>query len=368
MKKMKIGILTYHNTTNYGAIFQCYALQKYIINKGIQCEIINYNSNVLKNRYSINIFSNNNIKQVLKKILNYRVSKGLNKSFEKFTKENIKLSQSEYNEFSIDKANQEYDKFIVGSDQIWNFKLSGDDKNYYLDFVKDNDKKNSYAASFGITSFERNQEKIIIDLLEKFKNISVREKHGVELINKLGIKNEVSQHIDPVFLLKQEGWSKFICQTKFKKKYILVYEITYTKNMMDFARKLAKIYNYKIIFVSGTNRKMKGAMNKSDLSPEQFLSYLKNAEYIVTSSFHCMAFSIIFNKEFYYDVPEHANNTSSRLDSLAELLNLTERKLDDNKEICGKTIDYAKVNKIVNLEILKADEYLNGLIGEARDE
>jgi len=364
---MKIGILTYHNTTNYGAVFQCYALQKYILNKGIQCETINYNNSVLKNRYSTNIFSNN-IKQTIKKIRNYRFTKNLNRSFEEFIKENIKLSKSEYNEISINEANKEYDKFIVGSDQIWNLKLSGNDKNYYLDFVKDNNKKNSYAASFGITSFEKCQEKIIIDLLKKFKNISVREKHGIELINKLGIKNKVNQHIDPVFLLDKEQWSKFICEIKTKKKYILVYEITYTNNMMDFARNLAKKNNYEIIFVSGTNRKMKCATNKSNLSPEEFLSYLKNAEYIITSSFHCMAFSVIFNKEFYYDTPNAGNNTSSRLDSLAELLGLTQRKLNTNQGIYENMIDYKKVNKIVNIEVKKANKYLNDLIGATNNE
>ena len=117
---MLIGVLTFHNTTNYGAIYQTYALQKFINDKGIACEVINYNNSVLLNRYSYNPFEAKSFKEFIKRVLYFKNNYSLFKKFKIFTKNYINLSSKSYNESNIKLADNYYDTFIAGSDQIWN--------------------------------------------------------------------------------------------------------------------------------------------------------------------------------------------------------------------------------------------------------
>lgn len=361
-KYMKLGILTYHRTTNYGAIFQTYALQQFILSKNIDCEVIDYLNKTLKRRYSLNPLKKDNIKQSVKSIINIRDNIILKRKFVKFLNENISLSCNSYDEKNIALSNGVYDRFIVGSDQVWNLKLSGNDINYYLNFVENDHGKNSYAASFGINQFEKEELNEINELLRKFSNISVREKQGVDLLNKLEIEN-VNQNIDPVFLLDKNKWEKFTNKRIKKEKYIFVYEITYTPNLIDYAKHIAQKMNCDVVFVSGSNRKVKGFINLNKLSPVEFLTYLKYSEYVVTSSFHGTAFSIIFEKKFNYDLPKRKGNTGSRLTSLANLLNLGDREILPNFDECVvREIDYSKVKEIIKVEIEKSNNYIEKVI------
>ena len=359
---MKLGILTYHKTTNYGAIFQAYALQQFFISNNVDCEIIDYLNKTLKKRYSLNPLNKGNIKNVLKSIANIGNNIILRKKFSDFIKSNVVLSSNKYSEKNIGTSNDIYDKFVVGSDQVWNLKLSGNDINYYLNFVKNDKDKNSYAASFGVNEFKKEELHEINQLLRKFSNISVREKQGVDLLNELKIEN-VNQNIDPVFLLDKNKWDKFTSNRIKKEKYIFVYEITYTPNLIEYARYLSKKMNCEVVFVSGSNRKIKGFINLNKLSPIEFLTYLKYSEYVVTSSFHGTAFSIIFEKDFNYDLPKKQGNTGSRLSSLANLLNLENREIssDFNKNIISE-INYSNAKAIIADEIKKSNNYIEKII------
>ena len=147
---MKVGILTYHDTTNYGAAFQAFALQKKIEELGCDCEIIDYKCKAVTERYEIKSpFKSSNIKQCIKRILTNKNNRNLKLKFETFYKRYQKRSDKTYYKNTISETNNIYDKFIVGSDQVWNLRLSGEDTTYMLDFVKDDSKKYSYAASFG---------------------------------------------------------------------------------------------------------------------------------------------------------------------------------------------------------------------------
>lgn len=359
---MKIGILTYHRTTNYGAIFQAYALQQFFISNNIDCEIIDYLNKTLKKRYSLNPLNKGNIRNMLKSIINIGNNITLRRKFAEFMKNNMILSSNKYDEKNIETSNSIYDKFVVGSDQVWNLRLSGNDINYYLNFVENDCNKNSYAASFGISQFKKEELNEINELLRKFSNISVREKQGVDLLNKLEIEN-VNQNIDPVFLLDKNKWEKFTNKKIKKEKYIFVYEITYTPNLIDYAKYIAKKMNCDVVFVSGSNRKVKGFINLNKLSPVEFLTYLKYSEYVVTSSFHGTAFSIIFEKKFNYDLPKRNGNTGSRLTSLANLLSLENREISSNFDACVvNEINYQKVKEIIKVEIEKSNNYIEKII------
>lgn len=361
---MRIGILTFHNTRNYGAVYQAYALQAYLNEKGIDCEIINYNNKTLNERYEINPFKAKNFKQFVKRILNFSINFKLDRSFKNFKNNNIRISNKAYNEFNITDVDREYDIFIAGSDQIWNFKLSGYDKNYFMIFTEKQIKRNSYAASIGVGVIDEVDKNNLKELIEIQNNVSIREKQGIDAIKNICPGIVINQNIDPVFLISAEKWKKIKDNTVLNKKYILIYEVAYTDNLVDNARKLAKEKNLEIYYVSASNKKIKGFKNLKCLAPEKFLNYIYNAEYILTSSFHGMAFSILFNKEFYYDVPDNRNNNfSSRLENLAEITNLKNRRLYKDYNYFDKKIDYDKVNLLIEKEINSSYDYIDKILG-----
>lgn len=357
----KVGILTFHKAANYGAVLQAYALQQFIKKRGNNCEIIDYNNSELNLNYCLNPFKAKNIKKFVKKILYFYENKRRNSIFKQFTSDYLKISNENYDTYSIFKVNNLYDAFITGSDQVWNYKITANDKNYFLSFCNDNSKKNSYAASFGNINII---DKDIKETLNSMNNISVREDDALNKIIDLGISSKkVSQNIDPVFLLEKSKWKKIMTNIEHKKKYIFIYEVTYTDKMLELAKKISSTKNLEIYYLSASNKKVKGVKNLKFITPNEFLDYIYNAEYIITSSFHGMAFSIIFNKNFFYDIPSNANNYSSRLESLANLLHLTDRKIIDGYNMdYTKGIDYKKVNDTICEEIKKSKTYLDMIL------
>lgn len=359
---MKVGIITYHRAKNLGAMLQSYALQNTVEKYLGDCEIIDYRNDQLEDSYRIK--STKEIKSIKGKIKNI-LSKKKNKQFEKvretFNKENQKISKEIYNEDNIEKANEKYDLFITGSDQVWNLKLNYHDKNYFLKFVKDSKKKNSYAASFGVSELQENEKEEIKEELKQFNKISVREKEGKEIVQNITNQNcEVV--LDPTLLLKKEDWEKIISQKRLvKEKYIFVYIIAYTPSLLKFARKLAREKKCKIICFHNSYQRYKGMKNLNKVSPQDFLNYVNNAEYIVTSSFHGLCLSIELQKEFYYELDEGKRNNNSRLTTLTSILNLESRRIISGRCNDINKINYENVEKILEKEREKSINFIKGL-------
>lgn len=361
---MRVGILTFQNTTNYGAMFQAYALQTFI-NQYCACEILNYTNSTLKDRYEINPFKAKSIKDFVKKSLHYKENKKNMLIFDEFKRKKLNISDEEYNENNIAKADLKYDLFIAGSDQVWNFKLTNYDRNYFLTFASNKAKRNSYAASLGVSKLNESDEQFLKELITQQNNISVRENEGKNLINDViseKEKNMINVNIDPVFLLSLKDWDKLIGNVNVTyNNYLFIYEVAYIPEILEFAKKIAKDKNLKILYVSASNKKLSGAITLKNITPLQFLKYIKNAEIIITSSFHGMAFSVIFNKIFYYGIPKNKANFGSRLNNLAKVLKLESRNyINYSQDI--NFIDYNKVNNKIAAERRKAKDYIEGVI------
>lgn len=361
---MRVGILTFQNTTNYGAMFQAYALQTFI-NQYCACEILNYTNSTLKDRYEINPFKAKSIKDFVKKSLHYKENKKNMLIFNEFKRKKLNISDEEYNENNIAKADLKYDLFIAGSDQVWNFKLTNYDRNYFLTFASNKAKRNSYAASLGVSKLNESDEQFLKELITQQNNISVRENEGKNLIDDViseKEKNMINVNIDPVFLLSLKDWDKLIGNVNVTyNNYLFIYEVAYIPEILEFAKKIAKDKNLKILYVSASNKKLSGAITLKNITPLQFLKYIKNAEIIITSSFHGMAFSVIFNKIFYYGIPKNKANFGSRLNNLAKVLKLESRNyINYSQDI--NFIDYNKVNNKIAAERRKAKDYIEGVI------
>lgn len=358
---MKVGILTYHKTINYGAIYQTYALQKYLLISGYDTEVIDYVNNTLKNRYDYNPFNSSNFREFIKRILFFYNNYVNVRKFDIFMQKNISLSLVKYNENNISSSSELYDKFIVGSDQVWNLDLSGNDYNYFLDFSKNKEKNNSYAASFGAASIEKKDDNLI-RLLQNFNKISVREQDGIDIVSNMLERKDAKLVLDPVFLLSSEQWGEIIPRIVNKKKYIFVYQVALTPFLCEFARKLAAKTGYSIIHVTSSNRKMKGAKNIYTASPQKFLSYLKYSEYVVTSSFHGLALSIILKKQVFFDLDSKKQNFNSRITSLAKILKLEKQMIKEKfEENTFEAIDYENVYKQLEKYVIDSKGFINSI-------
>ena len=236
-------------------------------------------------------------------------------------------------------ANKYYDIIICGSDQIWNLGCSGNDYNYFLDFVADDVIKISYAASLGLHEFSEQEEHALYPILNKFKYISIREKNSLK--NMKFISKHIDVVPDPVFLLEKEEWDEITPDRIVKGDYVLVYLIQEDVNVMNEARLYAKANNLRLI----SNKTSLNFMLHN--SPEQFLSWIKHADCIFTNSFHGTALSLIFNKNFKADIQLRGNKINNRINDL-----LTEVKVKDAVIGGNCEVDYNVVNK----EILRMRE------------
>ena len=198
----------------------------------------------------------------------------------------MQFSDNVYDANNIKVLNDKYDTFIVGSDQVWNYNLTGDDDTFLLNFVKDNKKKNSYAASLALTGIDSNKQKKYAKALNSFNHISVREIQGKIALQQF-VNKDIVVDLDPVFLLTQEEWVKNLQLKKNNTDdYILFYQMNASTNLYNYARKLAKKEHLKIINVMPEFDKKTfiGSHLQLDLNPRDFLEKFINAKYIITNS------------------------------------------------------------------------------------
>ena len=347
--RKKVGIMTFHRAVNYGAVLQAYALSNTLQEK-YDVEVIDYEcSQITKNNH----VESDPLKRLLKYLVYPRMMKDKKKRIDKFNdfvQRWIPLSNG-YDESNIISANAVYDAFIVGSDQVWNLRVTGNDMNYYLRFA-DNDKKYSYAASFGGNPrVFKDKEKEINDALSSFQALLVREIDAVEYIKSEGISNDPKLTCDPVFLLSGDEWIQKmgLKKTNCKKGYVFVYIVAPDEHAIEFAMNLAKERNLEIVvnqLYKGKNAYIRETTSSMDAGPLDFLQLILNAECVVTTSFHAMAFSIIFNVDFYYELSKDTSNKNSRLISLAETFGLHGRKITANINKVEQNLDWEYVNRV----------------------
>lgn len=343
-KKEKIGIITIHDADNYGSALQAYATQKVIENLGYDAIIINHICKKISSEYGIKrILAQKNIKAIIETIVRILIIYPSRVRFKDFRNTQFVLK----NELEVIKEQSKFKKFVVGSDQVWNYKITGFDKAYFLDFVEDNNKKISFASSFGLTEIEENKKEEYKELLTRFKELNVREEQAVELIKNL-INRNANLVLDPTLLISKEEWKSIIIQKPKYKGYILCYQIAYSQSLVEFAEGLSKKTGKKIISIQGSMRRKFNAKYIWNAGPTEYLQLFLNADYIITNSFHGTAFSINFNKNFFTELLPSFEKTSSRLESILDLFGLRNRQIIDGKnENMLKDIDYTKVNEIL---------------------
>ena len=361
---MKIGILTFHRALNYGAVLQTYALRKALNNLGVDAEVVDYRCKVIEKSYApIQFNSKNILKVVASNMFYYSTRKKMREKFNEFINLKVNLSKEKY--FNIEelaKIENTYDLFITGSDQVFNYECTDFDKTYFLDFVKDDYKKNSYAASFGFDSIPNNYVEEYQRLLQGFANISVREESGRNIIKKM-FEKDINISLDPVFLLSKDEWISIINPVERERKYILMYTIASPNHLIPFAENLAKKMGCELVYLNDRFKKNSTAEYIRFCSPTDFLALFAGAEYVVTNSFHGTAFSILFQKTFYCEVVPKNGKKNFRVIDLLNMLNLNEQIFNSEGINCitNSCIDYKAVNNILETQKKSALDYLDKL-------
>lgn len=327
---MNIGIMTYHWAVNYGAVLQSYALQTYLQSLGHEVEFVNYipfdpDVNFIRKFVGRNLeATKQKWKTSRREIIFKPFVKRLNIGGVKYLSHNDLL-----------KSPPKHDAYICGSDQIWNYSLVtsnsevGVSHPYFLDFGIDDVSRIAYAPSFGSLEIEDDVKADLIKCLQRFDAISVREKSGVDIINRIGFNN-VEWLPDPTFLLNSENYLNLeISNTRTSGKFIYSYVL---EEQVDKAKKVLSIISennnlpvYNIFMgslLSGSNYK------NITPSPEQWLHYIHESDFVVTNSFHSTVFAIIFHRPFI-TIPLDGNGSgrNERIVSLLDYLGLSDRIL-----------------------------------------
>lgn len=329
---MKVGILTFHNAYNYGAILQTYATQELVKMYGHDAVIIDYRNNAVEYTYKKKTLKARGVfrkrfwetpKYIYEKYL-YRKQR---KAYHTFVKKYLCLSAS----VKRDDINNElmgYDLFLIGSDQLWNKKITGGfDPLYWGDF-RSNPNAQKVAWSICMNDTDEHDIKYISDHLNNFDAISVREDTLKTFLSPL-TKKEIIQTMDPTFLLPVSCWEK-LCHPVKVSNYIAVYALHGEDQVLNMAIEIARELGKKVVFIHAYSRMMtkQGIVHHVQSGgPTEFLSYIRYADMVVTTSFHGTAFSLIFEKKFICFEPLGKKNT--RVRSLLRIYGLEDRIVDN---------------------------------------
>lgn len=370
-----IGIITYHHYYNYGTVLQAYALQK-AIEQGLNCEseIIDYRFSEEKKislfqliilrlrRIFIYIFE---IKRVWRLITQQKILLKKQHSFDLFFHDNLKVSDKTYhNKKEILESPPKYDIYMTGSDQTWSPQI-GLSPVMFLNFVNNGAKKTAYAPSVGVSSFSKETNGVITRYLKDYSFISCRETVGATLLQKCTDK-KVSIVLDPTLLISKTEWNQIAVAPAVTKPYILCYFIGHISYYRTYAQQLAKLTGFTLIYIPVSWVDLvKGNIFAADAGPKEFLGLIRDAQIVLTDSYHGTIFSINFQKDFYTFLKTKGGVTvldNSRISDILSRLNLENRLKNEHSEVEYTHIDYSRTNVLLEKEREHSWSYLRNAI------
>lgn len=362
----RIGIITTSHAINYGAVLQAYSLKKAIEeNTNSKVDIINYcGDEGIAGRKIYR--KNSNLKNVAINIISFirfkyrRNRKRLFRLFGNFETNYLDIFGSLITTEKDLKCLKGYDVYVCGSDQLWNLNLFND-KAYFLMFVNEEISKVAYAVSIS-DSMTDEQMKAIADRAQDFKAISIRELDDAQRLSQF-MHRHIDNLIDPVFLHDADEWTRLLSiNSKKSLKYLLVFLISHQEKDQDVIDKIKG--NRRVIVLNLHPIKyIVGDEELNVCSPIDFVGMIANADAIVTDSFHCTAFSIIFNKNFYNIKRLTRNN---RIENLYDRFGIPAR-FSYSSEIPEELTDYENINLAIKQESDKGKNFIKDNIGENND-
>lgn len=336
---MKIGIVTFPTAINYGTALQAAALGNVLKEKNHEISFLDHRCSLIDSTNSIfDIKHILNIKYTLAHLYNMREAIQRKNNFSLFQQRHIQLGTD---------TPENYDIIVAGSDQIWNYNLTENDWFYFLDFTKKNTKKVAYAASFGLSSIDTQHKDKINLFLKDFDFLSVREKTAVDIINDLS-DIDVPVVLDPTLLITRNSWKNMTKTTEKDSGYIFVYTVFNSDKIWEYAKFLSNKTGLPIKTISYSKLHRHNAIYNFTAGPDDWVNYMLNADYVVTNSFHGVAFSINFNKNFFFDMPPEKAGVGSRISDITERYSLSHRNISaPNFVETAEAPDFSAANKLL---------------------
>lgn len=359
---MRIGILTFHYAHNYGAVLQAYALQYILERIGHAVCFIDYRNKRIYDGYKvfdINRYINRNplkcIQNTCAELKTLFKRRKRFESFNRFITNKLKVVPE------TDVVSKPFDCIIVGSDQVWNTKLTNGFDPYYWGFFQKpvGTRLISYAASMEQNGTEGISE--IKRYLGHFDAISVREKELEETLSGILPEKEIATVVDPTVLIQKEVWEELSSPPPIKEPYLLLYQVRNSPICENIAKQIAEEKNLKLIYLSASVLSQNSDECIST-SPEEYLGWFRYASFVVCSSFHGTVFSLLFERPFYSI--RLNDGKDSRVKNLLNEVNLSNRFISSyhSSENKNETIDFyeAKVHlgKLADASIKILKRYL----------
>lgn len=367
-KKLHIGILTIHAAINYGSMLQAYALQNAIESMTEDdVELIDYLPPCIMDGYSLDPIKNiHSSRDFLKYCMTFGDRKKRNRVFEEFAQDFFRASPKQYTnsqQLSDDSAN--WDLCVLGSDQVWNPDIVAHDRSFWLDFAGSSYKA-SYASSFGTTAIPEDYRKDLVQALDGFNRIAVREPSAAVMLS--DVTQPIAVTCDPVFLLSAEQWSALERKPEnLPERYILLYTVERNEKLEALVKAAAAHYGLPVVDL-GIRSNPRGyfGIHSPEYGPREFLYLIRHADFMATNSFHGTAFGTIFRKKCI-SVLHHSRGT--RIRELAELSGRTRYILPEETTAANvmklfednSIDDYSRLNE--RIEASKA--YLKSMLADA---
>lgn len=337
---------------------------------GVQCQIIDYENEYRRYGHDMlgharQAFRERDFPGTLKYGFGSLATRKRKKKFAEFYGRHLRLTGSRFTSSKdAESLNGQFDRFIVGSDQVWNYQNNGTDFAYLLEFVNDDSRKASYSSSFGLVDIPDNLKARYAELLGKIRSLSTREEHGVKIIKEL-TGREAELVLDPVFLLDKKRWLSLCPDTNDEEDYVFCYT--------NRPGQWSEFLNQANRSISGRVHKLTrhielrdivdpGVRLKYSISPTEFISAIAHAELVVTASFHCIAMAIILGTPFIA-VLTGDRGLDERVLNMLRIAGLEDRLLRnmDRNACCGE-IDFDSVDSRIDEYRKRSIDFLKGAI------
>lgn len=374
----RIGIITIHNSPNYGACLQSFALYEYLRQIGQDVEIIDLHRPAHADYVESTRFKTFThrfetrtqcVKRLIKSVIKSR--DGESAQIRKYTPPStlalfqpingaIKLSQPFKGIEELYANPPQYDTYITGSDQVWNPTQSYCIEPYFLSFVKSG-KKISYASSIGIEELTDDEKRKFKKWLSSYDKISVRESSAQKFLERLTGK-DVECVADPTFLLDRDYWQNMAIKPDID-NYILVFTLGYERHIVDFAHILCEESGKRLVVVGIEQPKPNGYIAVTNATVQEWLGYIANADMVITDSFHCTVFSILLEAKRFFTYIAPWSGRGSRIVDLLKQFELNDNLLDIRLNQSYKSLDkivpdYDKIKHVFEKEQSRSRKFL----------
>ncbi|MDE7300360.1 MAG: polysaccharide pyruvyl transferase family protein [Lachnospiraceae bacterium] len=368
---MKIGIMTINSAYNYGCVLQAWSLQRFLEKEGHEAAIINYRIPEIDNVYRLfqsrERFKNTALNTCYNgaRRLKFRLTQGPRirkaQKFEHFINEVMNTTKvyGSFRQLQEERAGEEYDVLVTGSDQVWNGTITkGMKPAYFLAFDTSGKKKLAYAASIGKTELMNAERDFFRRHLREYSSIGVREQSAKQLLSPL-TDRPVTVVLDPTLLLSREDFDGLKQPSRYRKPYIFVHVIGKDARLIKIVAQVSEQTGLPVV----QNRMKKQFTNElgrfADAGPEEFLGLVEGAELVITNSFHATVFSIVYERNFitipHRRYPERMENLLCEAGLENHLIASTEELPESVSELLP---DYAAVKKRLAVRQEESRAYL----------